>query len=146
MQAILRTTVVLAIGLLAAGCASTTMKPAESANVAPPPTNYRAAAVESVKQTFFDPYSIRDASISEPLYASAVFDGITPIPRKGWIVCLRANAKNRMGGYIGQQLTVMLFNGEAVDIALSGREYEGQLQDHCKTARFSDFDEIEAIG
>lgn len=137
-----------AIGLMAAtvlaGCAATTMKPASTAEAGPPPVNYRAAVAANVKETFFDPYSVRDATISAPLYATSVFDGASFVARKGWIVCMKANSKNRMGGYVGQQLTVFVFKGETVDISLSGRDYEFQLQDHCKTAVFSDFDEIEA--
>jgi hypothetical protein len=58
-------------------------------------------------------------------------------------VCLRANAKNKMGGYIGQQVTVVLFKGDSVDISISGPDFEGQVQDHCKGAVYSPFPEIE---
>lgn len=130
--------------MLLTGCAATTMAPASTADAGSPPINYRSAVAASVTSTFVDPYSIRDASISAPLYASAVFDGVTPIPRKGWVVCVRANSKNRMGGYVGQQLTVFLFRGEAVYTSIGGPDYAGQVVDHCASAVFTDFDEIEA--
>ena len=129
------------IALVLSGC-STTSTPMSS-DAGPPPVNYKQAVADTVRSTFFDPYTIRDASISQPLYASAVFDGQTPIPRSGWIVCLRANAKNKMGGYIGQQVTLMLFKGESVDLTISGPDYQGQVEDDCRTAVFAPFHEIE---
>ncbi|SCX00802.1 hypothetical protein DSM25558_0180 [Agrobacterium sp. DSM 25558] len=54
----------------------------------------RAAIVEHVRNTFFDPYSIRDAEISNQLRLSSL--GVD-------VVCFKANAKNRMGGYIGRK-------------------------------------------
>lgn len=54
----------------------------------------RAAIVEYVRNTFFDPYSIRDAEISHQVkLGSTGFEA----------VCFKANAKNRMGGYIGRK-------------------------------------------
>lgn len=133
------------VGLIAiAGCSPTTMSPGPKAEAGPPPNNYRAASVAAAKETFFDPYSVRDASISQPLYASAVFDGVSMVARRGWIVCVKANAKNRMGGYTGIQETVMLFEGEAVATTLSGPDYAGQIIDHCKTAIYSPFPELGA--
>jgi len=129
-----------ALGL--AGC-STAGAPPTTGTTAPP-VAYRTAVAASIKATFVDPYSIRDATISAPLYAGAVFDGVTPIPRKGWIVCTRANAKNRMGGYIGQSLTVFLFKGETVDISIGGPDFAGQVEDLCRAATFAPFPEIEA--
>lgn len=128
--------------LVLAGCSTAGAPPAE--NTTPPPVSYRAAVADSVRQSYFDPYSIRDADISAPLYARAVFDGLTPIPRSGWIVCVKANAKNRMGAYIGRELTVFLFKGPAVDFVLSGPEVAGQVQDLCRSASFTPFPEIEA--
>lgn len=128
--------------IMLTACTTSDTAPA-SAAAEPAPTNYRAMVAASVRQNFFDPYSIRDASISQPLYASAVFDGITPIPRRGWIVCVRANAKNRMGAYTGQQYSVMLFRGNEVELTLSGPSFRGQVDNHCRSGSFSPFPEIE---
>lgn len=135
---------IVGAALLVAGCSATTSAPKQSAAAGPPPSGYRAAVLSSAKQTFFDPYSVRDAQISQPLYASAVFDGVTPIPRKGWIVCVSANAKNRMGAYTGIQPSVFLFQGETVVLTLSGPAYAGQLADHCRSAVYSPFAELDA--
>jgi hypothetical protein len=131
--------------LFLAGCSTTSTPPADS-NAGAPPTNYRAAAAAKAKQSFIDPYSVRDATISQPLYASAIFDGVTPFPRKGWIVCIRANAKNRLGGYTGQQYTLIAFKGDTADLVLSGPEYTGQLESHCSPGTYSAFPEIEGRG
>lgn len=123
-----------------AGCSSATMSPT-SADAGPPPANYREAVKASARETFFDPYSVRDASISQPLYASTIFDGMSMVPRKGWIVCVRANAKNRMGAYTGMQETVFLFSGSTVALTLSGPSYAGQIAD---PAVYQPFPELEA--
>lgn len=123
---------------------STTGAPPTGA--APPPTNYRPAVAAQIKSTFFDPYSIRDASISRPLYATAVHDGTNITPMSGWIVCVKANAKNRMGGYTGQEFSAFLFSGENIKTSLSGPEFSLQLDMHCKPAVMEPFPEIEMLG
>lgn len=125
-----------------AGC-NTTGAPAPS-EAGPPPANYRAAAADYVKMSFNDPYSIRDATISEPLYRNGIFTGSNLVPLRGWAVCIRANAKNRMGAYIGQSYTLLLFRGEQVDLSLSGPDTGPQVIHHCKDAVMSPFPEIEA--
>lgn len=132
----------IAIAIIVSGCTSTgSIAPPNSS----PPNNYRAAIVTQIKQDFFDPYSIRDASISRPLYASMIFDGVTPIPRRAWIVCLRANAKNRMGGYTGIKNSAFIFDGESIRDTLSGYDFQGQVDQHCKAATFQPFPEIEEL-
>ena len=69
----------------------------------PFPENYADLVREHVRTTFFDPYSIRDASLSKPELGRFMFSG-------GWVVCLRANAKNRLGGYTGVSDTVFFVN------------------------------------
>jgi hypothetical protein len=134
------------IGALAclAGCSATTMAPSIEAKAGLPPANYREAAVAYAKANFFDPYSVRDASISQPLYAAAVFDGVSMVPRKGWVVCLRGNAKNRMGGYAGLADTVLLFQGETIVLGLDGGPVAEQVSGHCLTAVYSPLPELES--
>lgn len=132
-----------ALSSLLAGCVGAGQS---TTAAAPAPANYREAIVQSVKETFFDPYSIRDAAISQPMYATAVFDGVTPFPKRGWIVCVRANAKNRMGGYTGLENSVFLFDGDRISDTLSGPDFRGQVDDHCADATFEPFTEIEAAG
>lgn len=76
----------------------------------PRPHNYKATLKAYIVQTFFDPYSMRSVAISEPVPGRMVF-------QEGWIVCLQANAKNRMGGYVGVQRTAYLFQGDQIVVA-----------------------------
>lgn len=101
----MRTTVAvmaLAGALAAAGCV-----PKDPEKIGPKPKAYRAAIAEQIKQQFFDPYSLRDVSISEPA------EGYIAM-QQGWVVCVRANGKNRMGAYIGMKDTAFLINNERV--------------------------------
>ena len=126
----------LACGLALAACNQTTGQVAQVTSSEPPPAGYREQVTARVKKSFFDPYSIRDAALSQPFVQNAAFDGITPIPHRGWMVCVRANAKNRMGGYIGLKETGYMFKG-------------GQIVDadfnppFCAGAKFEPFPEIE---
>lgn len=128
--------VVAAVALGLAGCQTDGGPGTTQAAQEPPPTNYRAQVTDRVKKSFFDPYSIRDASISQPFIQNAAFDGITPIPHQGWMVCVRANAKNRMGGYIGQKATGYMFKGgQILDLDFNSP--------FCEPARYEPFPEIE---
>jgi hypothetical protein len=60
-----------------------------------------------VRQNFFDPYSMQDVSLSQPQHGHIFMS-------QGWIVCLEANAKNRMGGYTGLSRTAILIRNEKV--------------------------------
>ena len=89
--------------LTLAGCVTT--DPGEiSAAAGPLPADYKAQIVASARQSYFDPYSIRAAQIGTPERAGQ-------IPLKGvWVVCVRSNAKNRMGAYTGIQDSQYHFN------------------------------------
>lgn len=65
-----------------------------------------------------------------------VFDGLTPFPHSGWMVCLRANAKNQFGAYTGRQVTGMLFQDGAISVTLSGQA-AAQAAQHCRDAKFT---------
>jgi hypothetical protein len=123
---------------LLAGCATNAQT---SETIGPKPANYQDAVRAHAKAAFFDPYSIRDAAISQPIPVSAVFDGITPIPHSGWMVCLHANGKNRFGAYTGLRLTGFLFQDGVISTTLddAGVGQLSQVADHCKTARYEPF-------
>lgn len=136
----------VAIGALAclAGCSATTMAPTIESNVGMLPANYRDAAIAYAKANFFDPFSIRDAAITQPIYAKTVFDGTSSVPRKGWIVCLRSNSKNQMGDYAGLTDTVLLFEGETIVLGLAAGAVAEQVAEHCLTAVYSPLPELES--
>ena len=65
----------------------------------PFPTNYRDLVAAQVKQTFTDPYSLRDVMIASPRWDGPV-PGYTDL-HPAWMVCFSANARNQQGGYDG---------------------------------------------
>lgn len=72
----------------------------------PPSPAVKASVVKHVRETFFDPYSIRDAQIS---------DVVTLLDTGLDAVCIKANGKNRFGAYVGLTATsVRLKDGVAV--------------------------------
>lgn len=97
----MRTAIAVAAALSVSSCVS---RPISEADVGPPPKNYKALAATYLRPKFFDPYSIRDAEITEPFVGR--MDG-----NPGWIVCSRQNSKNRFGGYTGIQESAVLFKG-----------------------------------
>jgi hypothetical protein len=113
-----------------AGCA-----PAATPTVADPgpkPADYKASLRVYITTNFFDPYSLRDVAISKPV-AGKMYD------QSGWVVCLRLNAKNRMGGYAGLSDTAYLIRNDLVVGADSNA-------DVCLTQPHTPWPEIENRG
>ena len=82
-----------------------TVVPQSVANSQKPPSKaLKATIVEAARNVVFDPYSIRDAEISNVVLFN---------PQAGIeAVCVKANAKNQLGGYTGRQATsISLRNG-----------------------------------
>ena len=119
-----------------AGCMEVQPVSTSEVNVAPP-SNARAAALGYARQSFFDPYSVRDASISQPFVIPYGLGGQS----QAWVVCVRANAKNRMGAYAGMQETLIVFEGDAIDASRSGRD----VASACRSAQYGPFPELEAL-
>jgi hypothetical protein len=124
-----------AAAALVSACASPTQAPpgppAAQAATADLPANYRAVVAARVRETFFDPYSIRDASISAPIAGQSFLGPVMTI-------CVRANAKNRMGAYIGAKPTSFVFRGG--QLTATDSEYAGMT---CASAVYEPFPEIE---
>lgn len=99
----------IAVGFVAltAAC-NTTGQRGSDALGGPPPAEYRAKTLEYMRRVLFDPYSVRDARISQPFmqYGWRLGDA-----GRAWTVCVQSNAKNRMGAYTGTKDTVVRFQG-----------------------------------
>lgn len=95
------------------------------------PPNYRTVIRAAVRERFFDPYSIRDASISQPI-AGATLVGSQQT------VCVRANAKNRLGGYTGRRATAFTFRQGQLT-----RADNRYAETTCRDAQYQPFPEIE---
>lgn len=122
------------------GCASLD-KP--NLSLGPFPTDYKTTIKKEVLRSFFDPYSIRDASISAPIRSRI-------IEPKGWLVCLEVNAKNRMGGYTGLSRTAyyIRLGGQVIGIedGDSGNwTCSGQTISGMRTLTYSLWPELEQL-
>lgn len=87
----------LCAALVFAGCQSI-----DPETVGPPPASYKEQIASYVTLNFIDPYSIRDARITQPKTHATMNGGL-------WNVCMMTNAKNRLGGYTGMKATVFIF-------------------------------------
>ena len=102
------------------------------------PQDYKRTIKLHVLQNFFDPYSIRNASISNPV-----------LPRSGWyadgwLVCLEVNAKNRMGGYTGLSRTAYFLRlGQGVVRVVESEDGEYYCSDNRIV--FSPWPELERL-
>lgn len=118
-------------GLGLASCVTQEQMNSIYASQRPPSAEIKAAAIAHIRETFFDPYSIRDAAISNVVtVADTGYDA----------VCVRLNAKNRMGGYVGLSVTSLRIKGGAVVSSLEDAPA-------CMDARlkFAPFPELEAL-
>jgi hypothetical protein len=132
----------LAIGILVMmilalpGCAMKVEEPQT-----PPPTNYRQIVAEHIRKSFFDPYSIRDASIAAPRPGWAFASRMGGY-KTGWAVCARANAKNRMGAYAGIKETIYVI--QEGQVVASGQDLDSaDARSGCEGAQYERFPEIE---
>lgn len=77
-----------------------------------PTAQLKAEIVSKARDYVYDPYSIRDAEISNVMLVDS---------RNGLrAVCVKANAKNLMGAYTGRQATSLrILNGQVIS-ALQG--------------------------
>lgn len=119
------------------GCAA----PSPQSTTEPFPAEYRQMTREYLRRTLLDPYSIRDAEIATPEVRHS-FYLIDPSP--GWTICVRYNAKNRMGAYAGLTENALLVRGGRISISLNEittptREAPGI----CGEAKYGPFPEMD---
>jgi hypothetical protein len=99
----MKTLPVLIVCLMLTGCAA--KYNAEEAG--PPPADAKAIVKQYIKDSFFDPYSLRDVSITSAIPGTLAF-------QSGYLLCLECNGKNRMGGYIGKNRQAILIRHDKV--------------------------------
>lgn len=115
------------VATILSGCVPVTEGDIKDAG--PMPKNYRQIVAKNLRETLFDPYSVRDAQISEPRVHRAV---VGPL----WNVCFRGNAKNRYGAYTGLKYTIYVIRDGRITSSADGAEY------NCRDAKFSKFNEL----
>ena len=97
---IIKNTIVVILIFSIQACSTTT----STGVVGPYPDNYKQIIKDFAVEIFYDPYSLRSVSITKPRKEQS-----------GWIVCLRLNAKNRVGGYTGvESNTILIDNNEVI--------------------------------
>ncbi len=97
---------VVTMMLVLASCASPQQIKEVMATQRPPTAAEKAAIVQAAKDYLVDPYSVRDAEISNVVRLSD--QGLEAL-------CVKANAKNRMGGYVGRRATsVRMLHGKPI--------------------------------
>lgn len=95
---------IFAAALAMSGCVTQEQFDKVMATQRPPSAAEKAAIVNAARDYFVDPYSIRDAEISNVVQLND--QGLEA-------VCVKANAKNRMGAYAGRTATsVRLVKGK----------------------------------
>lgn len=100
--------------LVVSGCATVpTSTQLASADYGSYPNNYQEIVTNYYSQILFDPYSAHYRWIKEPY--SGYFSAFGQF-KFGYIVHVGINAKNRMGGYVGEQQEALLIkNGVVID-------------------------------
>ncbi|MCM5552402.1 hypothetical protein [Pleomorphomonas sp. NRK KF1] len=115
-----------------AGCQTQAQIGEIYARATPPSPALRAYLAEQAKFYLVDPYSVRDAAITSVNILDAK-KGVTSL-------CIRGNAKNRMGGYSGiQTVSVRLVNDKAV------ASYANQVGCYDPRITWHPFPELEAL-
>ncbi|MBY3183349.1 hypothetical protein HFO24_16985 [Rhizobium laguerreae] len=100
----------LALSVCLSSCETTAPTAENLAKVAQIPPNYKDQTVAYFKRTLKDPYSIRDAQITDP---TVIFVGLvngTSAPG----VCVQMNGKNSFGAYTGIQFYAVAFKNGAL--------------------------------
>ncbi|MDH6265652.1 hypothetical protein M2360_001042 [Rhizobium sp. SG_E_25_P2] len=93
-------------GMALSGCQTQAELQTAMTEAKPAPASVKAAIVRDARDYLVDPYSVRDAEIS--------YMQFNKHSKLHW-VCVKANAKNRMGGYTGRQaVEVVVRNGQLV--------------------------------
>ncbi|PZR83766.1 MAG: hypothetical protein DI537_34370 [Stutzerimonas stutzeri] len=99
----------------------------------------KALLIENMRNSLFDPYSVRDVEIS------TVGTNLGADQASYRHVCVRLNAKNRMGAYVGRQATQYIINSANGVVANSQTMFTEAFCNDVRL-RYSPFPEVERIG
>lgn len=89
--------------------------------------------INAMREHLYDPYSVRDAEISNVVTLNSV-----PV------LCVKANAKNPMGGYIGRQ-TVMVYLHQNRPYMVSQAAYAVAGCNQLSYRRFVEVERLQAL-
>lgn len=94
----------LLIAVAVSGCAT-------QSKMITPKFDHAGVIKQNIRQNFYDPDAIKDAYVSEMLSGDFSPTLGSSYPQ---VSCLRANGKNRLGGYTGVQTVAYYFRGQSV--------------------------------
>jgi len=98
----------------------------------PAPVNYKPEILAMLRVYLNDPTQIRDAGISEPMLQKVE-------DRNRYVVCLRLNAKNSDGQYVGPKEYAAIFLAGRLDQMLAAKP------EQCSTAEYQPFPEAQTL-
>jgi hypothetical protein len=127
----IRNLLIAVAGLALSGCQTQAELQTAMIEANPAPASVKTAIVKDARDYLVDPYSVRDAEISYMQFNK--HSGLH------W-VCVKANAKNRMGGYAGRQ---------AVEVWVRNGQLAGNLPNspacNSPNMKWQAFPELEAL-
>lgn len=126
--------IVVALSAVLTGC-QTTIPQSVADSQHPASASLKAEIVKQARDRVFDPYSIRDAEISNVVLFN---------PRNGIkAVCVKFNSKNQLGGYVGRSATgISIRNG----ILLGATDGDPRCLDpRLKYQRFPELENLKSL-
>jgi hypothetical protein len=100
------------------------------------PESYKAEIIAFMRTYLNDPANVRDAFITEPV--------MKPVGgRNQYAVCLRYNAKNTDGKYMGSKDTLAVFDRGRFDRMID--QFPKDTPHPCADADYKHFPELEAL-
>jgi hypothetical protein len=101
------------------------------------PENYKAEIIAFMRTYLNDPANVRDAFITEPAIKQVG-------PRSQYAVCLRYNAKNTDGKYMGSKFGLAVFDRGRFDRMID-QFPRGTINPCVDAADYQHFPELEAL-
>jgi len=118
------------------GCGTDSAREARDERAAVPPANYRPEILAFMKTYLNNPTGVRDAFLAEP--------ALKPLgTHNQYVVCVRYNARNTDGKYMGNKEAVALFDGGRFDHMID--QFPKGAPSPCADAEYKPFPELEAV-
>lgn len=96
------------------------------------PQNYKSDLLAYLRVYLNDPTNVRDAYVAEPAIKNVGFGN-------RYVVCVRFNAKNSEGRYLGSKEGMAIFAEGRLD------QFSNRAREQCSQADYKPFPELEAL-
>ncbi|SDJ68062.1 hypothetical protein SAMN05428953_10842 [Mesorhizobium muleiense] len=129
--------IVAAAGLALSGCQSAAFGVRTGSVLASqrePSTVEVNGILNAMREYLYDPYSVRDAEISKVIDLGGTAT-----------VCVKANAKNQMGGYIGRKTVMVYMNAIGKPFAINQDVYAVSGCNQLTYRRFVEIEQLKAL-